>query len=512
MQPPPVAAEPHPVDHRIWRALAGNSVQMHTVNSRVSYFPQGHAEHWCVADEMTSQLKSCIPCLVTKVQLLADPISDEVFAKLLLQPVNESAEAEAEVVVNANNDNANANANDDDEIVSYAKELSRSDTNNSMGCVVPKYCADKVFPPLRAPNKQTLSMSDVQGNIWQFCDSSKVTNTMPVKLLSRRNLLPKGWNKFVESKMLVVKDSVVFMKNKRGDMFIGVRRNFEDGHGGDRARWGGLGGGGGRTRVDAVRDAYDKAVNKLSFEVVYYPTSGWADFVVRTDVVERSKSIFSVGTRVKMAVESESNASLQKNWFHGSVESLLQKDFPWRTLKVSWDRPIPLKNAERVSPWQVELIAPIPFPQSPSHNSSLPIDGGNGAFSPMTGFNPSTMGPTDKSSLNYPSFPAGMQGARHNPSSSFSVTGLISENSSQRSHDYPFVDNTIPKSNSVSTEFTIASSPLDKLASPDSQASMPSDSIQLFGRTIILKEKNIDGGPTRDADSNTDDNDLSSAK
>ncbi|KAM7256755.1 hypothetical protein ACFE04_012496 [Oxalis oulophora] len=536
----PSQANPRRVDPRIWRACAGNSVQMPTLHSRVYYFPQGHVEQLCTSgvDNNTptttttllspvasSRLKPLVPCLVIAVHFLADPITDEVFAKLTLQPVSEiSSRSFGSLTVEHQHGGGGVvvSAGDNgDIIVPFSKTLTASDANNGGGFSVPRFCADSVFPPLNyedEPPVQTLSVTDIHGFVWNFRHIYRGT--------PRRHLLTTGWSKFVNAKKLIAGDSVVFMRNNKGVMFVGVRRVGKYGHGSDSARWGGAGGG---ARTEAVRAALENAAEGLPFEVVYYPRSGWSDFVVRAEVVESSLNlIWSRGMRVKMSVETEDSSRM--TWFQGKVESAAPQmgswpGSPWRMLQISWDEPEVLQNAKRVSPWQVELVSSTPQLQPPftpvkkfkySQNSGFPMDGDDGVCFPMTGFNPSTMGQTNLSSMNYHSFsPAGMQGARQNSFSLFGLPDFISENTLQGLPDnniYAFSNHTLPKSKTISNEINnhIACSQFDKL-SPDSQTSVISygmellrneginnsteaateaatDSFQLFGKVIQIKK------------------------
>ncbi|BFG31851.1 hypothetical protein CerSpe_181250 [Prunus speciosa] len=80
---------PHrPIDPKIWRTCAGNSVQIPILHSRVYYFPQGHLEQYSSSTDET------------------------------------------------------------DKVVSFAKILTPSDANNGGGFSVPRFCADSIFPAL----------------------------------------------------------------------------------------------------------------------------------------------------------------------------------------------------------------------------------------------------------------------------------------------------------------------------------------------------------------------------
>ncbi|MBA0867545.1 hypothetical protein Goshw_001052 [Gossypium schwendimanii] len=478
MPPPrPPAAEVRHVDLRIWRACAGSSVQIPTVNSIVYYFPQGHVEQSCGSTPLLSSLvlsRPLIPCVVSDVHCLADPRTDEVFIKLFLVPVEPSRLPNQFLDVNGE-------VEDPDKIVSFAKILTPSDANNGGGFSVPRGTP-------------------------------------------RRHLLTTGWNKFVNQKKLIAGDSVVFMRDCNGKMFIGVRRALKRGEGGgDSGRWREPTGGGatkgdgrGRMTAEVVVEVAERAAKGLPFEVVYYPRPGWTDFVVRAELVEAGLNIYwAGGTRVKMAVETEDSSRM--TCFQGTVISGALSDSgpwigsPWRMLLVAWDEP-DLQNVRRVNPWQVEIATSLPlqssFPLAKkskfSQESGMADTEGEIMF-PMTGLTNSTMRYMNPSLLNYNSFPAGMQGARQNHFHVQGLTNHVSENTPMMSTDASSSNYWVPKLKRISTELNIGSSQSDNL-SPDSQSSMVSfgteftenagcnlskvgvNSFQLFGKTIHMKE------------------------
>ncbi|KAK6246126.1 hypothetical protein SCA6_009216 [Theobroma cacao] len=517
--PPPRPPLPPPefrhVDSRIWRACAGSSVQIPTVHSRVYYFPQGHVEQsWGSTPALSSLVLSrpLIPCVISEVHCLADPKTDEVFAKLLLVPVDPSRLPNQFLNINGDDE-------DSDKIVSFAKILTPSDANNGGGFSVPRFCADSIFPPLdynAEPPVQTLSVTDVRGGVWDFRHIYRGT--------PRRHLLTTGWSKFVNQKKLIAGDSVVFMRDCNGNMFIGVRRAMKREAGGDFGRWrepsdgrAMQGEGRGRMTAEAVAEAAERAAKGLPFEVVYYPRAGLADFVVRAELVEAGLNIFwAGGTRVKMAVETEDSSRM--TWFQGTVMSAAVPDSgpwtgsPWRMLQVAWDEPEVLQNAKRVSPWQVEIVSSSPlnssFPSAKKlkfSQDSGPADAEGEIFFPMTGLTNSMMGYMNPSMLNYNSFPAGMQGARQNHFHLQSLTNYASENTPIMCTDNFSGNYMLPKLKGRSTELNIGSSQSDNL-SPDSQSSILSygtevtvnggsnstkvgvSSFQLFGKIIHMKE------------------------
>lgn len=364
MSPPAAttADVPREVDPRIWRACAGASVQIPSLYSRVYYFPQGHVEHCCPSSSslISSPITSPVPCLVSSIQLLADPITDEVFAHLHLQPMSPDQFIPTNLprfgrYVGGDEDERN-------KVVTFAKILTPSDANNGGGFSVPRYCADSVFPPLdfqADPPVQKLFITDIRGNVWDFRHIYRGT--------PRRHLLTTGWSKFVNNKRLIAGDSVVFMRKSDDEMFIGVRRTPVTSTGIGMSFFGNddfynqyynqsSGGSGavkeddvvvkktfrrtgnGKLTAEAVSEAMNRASQGLPFEVVYYPTAGWSDFVVRAEDVEASMAmIWAPGTRVKMAMETEDSSRI--TWFQGVVSSTYQETgawlgSPWKQLQV----------------------------------------------------------------------------------------------------------------------------------------------------------------------------------
>ncbi|KAG2701010.1 hypothetical protein I3843_06G022800 [Carya illinoinensis] len=509
------------LDPKLWRACAGNSVHIPTVHSRVYYFPQGHVEQASSRPNFLSPLvqsKPLILCRITAVEFLADPITDEVFAKLLLQPIDPQLSSafpcsSSFIEASRNQPDRNDGAGEDDKVVSFSKILTPSDANNGGGFSVPRFCADSIFPPLNyqaEPPVQTLSVTDVHGVVWDFRHIYRGT--------PRRHLLTTGWSKFVNHKKLVAGDSVVFMRNPGAQMFVGVRRAVRSSNGDSRyslptggttrvtpeednacGREGFSRNGRGRLPAKAVAEAAELAAKEMPFEVVYYPSAGWSEFVVKAEAVEEALNVFwTSGMRVKMAMETEDSSRM--TWFQGTVSGASVPDSgpwrgsPWRMLQVTWDEPGVLPNAKGVSPWQVEYVSPTSplhtaFPPAKKfrapQNSGLLTDGEGDLFFPITGFTNSTMSHVSQSLLNYNTFPAGMQGARQNL---FRQSGLSNLGENNIYTDNSYGNNMVPKLKTVSTELNIGSSQSEKL-SPDSQSSVLSFGTELIGTQCCSSTK-----------------------
>ncbi|KAL3628516.1 hypothetical protein CASFOL_027562 [Castilleja foliolosa] len=414
------------LDSQLWHACAGSMVQMPSPNTKVFYFPQGHAEHASENLDFRNfpRAPPYIPCRVSDVKFMADPETDEVFAKIHLIPgpdFDDGGPSGLDV-----HDNREKPA-------SFAKTLTQSDANNGGGFSVPRYCAETIFPRLdysADPPVQTILAKDVHGETWKFRHIYRGT--------PRRHLLTTGWSSFVNQKKLVAGDSIVFMRAENGDLCVGIRRAKKGIGGGPEMQtgWnyggyfrddetsrlnenGSLISGKGRVKGEDVIKAAGLAAGGQAFEVVYYPRASTPEFCVKADLVKAAMQIrWCSGMRFKMAFETEDSSRI--SWFMGTVSSahvadpIRWPDSPWRLLQVVWDEPDLLQNVKRVSPWLVELVSNMPSihhlsPFSPPrkklrlpNNQEFALDGPPFSGSPF-GCLPNNNNNT----------PAGMQGARH---------------------------------------------------------------------------------------------------
>ncbi|CAL5190090.1 unnamed protein product [Lathyrus oleraceus] len=324
----------HRVDPKIWKACAGDSFTVPKLHSKVYYFPQGHLQHVCPNTPNTQTLDGCNPmilCTVSAVDLLADPETHQVFAKLLLTPVIDRSV----VPVGASNEE------DGDQIVSYAKTLTKSDVKSRGVLYLPVACADSIFPelpPLDSRNQspsQDLFLTDVGGVVWKFRHVFRGSTF--------RHLFTTGWSGFVGEKKLVDGDNVVFVINSTGRISIGIRRKTKPASAA-------------KMMEKEVNTAVELAKKNAAFEVMYYPTVGEFDFVVGAKTVEDAMMFnWSCGMRV---THTEKNDDTPKGCsiFHGTINNLSPPSTrPWRMLQIEWDEPQVPEKLKQLSPWQVEL-------------------------------------------------------------------------------------------------------------------------------------------------------------
>ncbi|KAI3721431.1 hypothetical protein L2E82_32442 [Cichorium intybus] len=403
------------LDGQLWHACAGGMVQMPEINSKIFYFPQGHAEHAASGNGGFRDLPRIPPyilCAVSTVKFMADSDTDEVYAKIGLVPLGNHSDCDFD------NDgflgfDHNKNENQE-KPASFAKTLTQSDANNGGGFSVPRYCAETIFPRLdytAEPPVQTILAKDVHGKLWKFRHIYRGT--------PRRHLLTTGWSNFVNQKKLVAGDSIVFLRADNGDLCVGIRRakrgtgrGFLDSN---SSGWNttipGFGNSG-KVTAESVIEAANLAATGRPFEVVYYPRASTPEFCVKASTVKAAMRIqWCPGMRFKMAFETEDSSRI--SWFMGTISSVDVDDqirwpnSPWRLLQVAWDEPDLLQNVKRVSPWLVESVSNMPSihvsPFSPPRKKIRIPQPSDFPLLPMINNH----------------IPASIQGARHNPQFGF---------------------------------------------------------------------------------------------
>ncbi|KAB2010464.1 hypothetical protein ES319_D10G239800v1 [Gossypium barbadense] len=435
------------LDPQLWHACAGGMVQMPSVNSKVFYFPQGHAEHANGnVDFGNLPIPSLVLCRVSAVRFMADPETDEVYAKIMLVPLRENSFG-----VEDDGFDGNVGVENPEKSASFAKTLTQSDANNGGGFSVPRYCAETIFPRLdynAEPPVQTILAKDVHGEVWKFRHIYRGT--------PRRHLLTTGWSNFVNHKKLVAGDSIVFLRADNGDLCVGIcraKRGLGGGH--EFPGWNSASGTSGsqigsyspflregesklmrkdcngdprgRVRADSVIEAASRAASGQPFEVVYYPRTSTPEFYVKASSVRAAMQIqWYPGMRFKMPFETEDSSRI--SWFMGTISTAKVVDpirwpnSPWRLLQVAWDEPDLLHNVKRVSPWLVELVTSIPAinlnPFSPPRKKMRLPQHPDISFLnqiPMPSFSGNSFRSSSPMRCITDNIPGGIQGARHEP-------------------------------------------------------------------------------------------------
>nr|ARR29292.1 auxin response factor 10 [Cyrtomium guizhouense] len=458
------ASDKGELDPQLWHACAGAMVHMPHVGASVIYFPQGHAEHAASLPEFPPSLAiTCtVLCRVLSVKFLADTETDEVYARICLQP-DPLGDLDP-------HEGSPASPTLPDKSASFAKTLTQSDANNGGGFSVPRYCAETIFPRLdysQDPPVQIVLAKDVHGIVWKFRHIYRGT--------PRRHLLTTGWSNFVNQKKLVAGDAIVFLRNAAGELCVGVRRSTRGtttsvntslwhltaaaASNPASSSWkfkppdnsfdflgaspteastralrsssdtvGTANFARNRARVTAkdVIEAASLAATGQVFEVVYYPRITISEFCVKAHAVKASLQLnWAPGMRFKMAVETEDASRI--SWFMGTISKVQEADpsswpkSPWKMLQVMWDEPEMLQGIGRVSPWQVELVSPMQLPlfslpkKKPrlSQPPEFPLDGGG---IPMAALASNLLGHINPWHELAERDSVGMQGARHDRS------------------------------------------------------------------------------------------------
>ncbi|XP_040379556.1 LOW QUALITY PROTEIN: auxin response factor 13-like [Oryza brachyantha] len=405
--PPP----PTPVDPIVWLACASPLSRLPVVGSQVYYFPAGHAQQ--CPTPLPLPAHPLFLCSLTALSLSADPTTGEPYATISLLPLRPgtppAAPAQDQPLPAVSLPAPGVGSQRQPPVFCYyPKQLTQSDANNGGGFSVPRLCAESIFPPLDFdddPPVQILNMTDLQGKSWEFRHIFRGT--------PRRHLLTTGWSKFVNAKVLVAGDTVVFMRRPDLKLLVGVRRapRFDaDSRCNARAR----------VPAQEIMEAVRLASNDEPFTVTYYPRQGAGEFVVpRMEVEKGLTSAFMPGMQVRIQI-MESEDTRRTAWLNGTINKVYYQQM-WNGLEVDWDSSAAsfFRTDRCVNPWQVQPVGFPPLPSgvniNPNTISSAPICTEDSLLVP------SPMLP--------PQPPVSIQGARHNnpnahadiPSSSTSV-------------------------------------------------------------------------------------------
>jgi hypothetical protein len=182
----------------------------------------------------------------------------------------------------------------------FCKTLTASDTSTHGGFSVPRRAAEKVFPPLDytlQPPAQELIARDLHDVEWKF---RHIFRGQP-----KRHLLTTGWSVFVSAKRLVAGDSVIFIRNEKNQLFLGIRHATRP-----------------QTIVPSsvlssdsmhigllAAAAHASATNSC-FTVFFHPRASQSEFVIQLS--KYIKAVFhtriSVGMRFRMLFETEESS------------------------------------------------------------------------------------------------------------------------------------------------------------------------------------------------------------
>ncbi|CAH2072258.1 unnamed protein product [Thlaspi arvense] len=349
------------INSELWHACAGPLISLPPAGSLVVYFPQGHSEQ--VAASMQKQtdfipsypnLPSKLICMLHNVTLNADPETDEVYAQMTLQPVNKY-DRDA-LLASDMGLKLNRQPNE-----FFCKTLTASDTSTHGGFSVPRRAAEKIFPALdfsMQPPCQELVAKDIHDNTWTF---RHIYRGQP-----KRHLLTTGWSVFVSTKRLFAGDSVLFIRDGKAQLLLGIRRanrqqpalsssviSSDSMH------------------IGVLAAAAHANANNSPFTIFYNPRAAPAEFVV--PLAKYTKAMYaqvSLGMRFRMIFETE-ECGVRR--YMGTVTGISDldpvrwKNSQWRNLQIGWDESAAGDRPSRVSVWDIEpvltpfYICPPPF-------------------------------------------------------------------------------------------------------------------------------------------------------
>lgn len=344
------------INPELWHACAGPLVTLPPVGSLVVYFPQGHSEQ--VAASMQKDIDAHFPnypnlpskliCLLHNVTLHADTETDEVYAQMTLQPVNsydEKALLASDLALKTTKPQTDF----------FCKTLTASDTSTHGGFSVPRRAAEKIFPPLdfsMQPPAQELQARDLHDNIWTF---RHIYRGQP-----KRHLLTTGWSLFVSGKRLLAGDSVLFIRDEKQQLLLGIRRanrqptNISSSVLSSDSM-----------HIGILAAAAHAAANSSPFTIFYNPRASPSEFVI--PLAKYNKAVYghqlSLGMRFRMMFETEESGTRR---YMGTItgisdlDPLRWKNSQWRNLQVGWDESAPGERRNRVSIWEIEPVA-APF-------------------------------------------------------------------------------------------------------------------------------------------------------
>ncbi|KAF8400172.1 hypothetical protein HHK36_013468 [Tetracentron sinense] len=346
----------------LWHVCAGPLVSLPPVGSLVVYFPQGHSEQ--VAAFMQKNVDAQIPnypnlpskliCLLHNVTMHADAETDEVYVQMTLQPVSlydKEALLASDFALKSNKPQTEF----------FCKTLTASDTSTHGGFSVPRRAAEKIFPPLdfsMQPPAQELVARDLHDHAWTF---RHIHRGQP-----KRHLLTTGWSLFVSGKRLFAGDSVLFIRDEKQQLLLGIRRanrqptNLSSSVLSSDSM-----------HIGILEAAAHAATYHSPFTVFYNPRTSPSEFVI--PLAKYYKAVYSnqisQGMRFRMMFETEESGTRR---YMGTITGISDldpvrwKNSQWRNLQVGWDESSAEERRNRVSIWEIEPVAAPFFIYNPS--------------------------------------------------------------------------------------------------------------------------------------------------
>ncbi|KAK8968293.1 Auxin response factor 19 [Platanthera guangdongensis] len=202
------------------------------------------------------------------------------------------------------------------------------------------------------PPAQELQARDLHDNTWTF---RHIYRGQP-----KRHLLTTGWSLFVSGKRLLAGDSVLFIRDEKQQLLLGIRRanrqptNISSSVLSSDSM-----------HIGILAAAAHAAANSSPFTIFYNPRASPSEFVI--PLAKYNKAVYghqlSLGMRFRMMFETEESGTRR---YMGTItgisdlDSVRWKNSQWRNLQVGWDESAPGERRNRVSIWEIEPVA-APF-------------------------------------------------------------------------------------------------------------------------------------------------------
>ncbi|CAA7039702.1 unnamed protein product [Microthlaspi erraticum] len=191
---------------------------------------------------------------------------------------------------------------------------------------------------------QEIVAKDLTGYEWKFKHIYRGT--------PKRHLFTTGWNAFATAKKLVTGDSFIFLRGENGESRVEIRRAAHKGNIPLSII----------TKENIFNGVTASAWNAINSEgviiVFYKPRS--SQFVISSGkFVHAMNNKFDVHSRFIMRFEGDDFTELR---YSGKIVgkkdfSSHWKDSEWRSLEVKWDEAASIPRPDKVSPWDIELLA-----------------------------------------------------------------------------------------------------------------------------------------------------------
>ncbi|MQL69401.1 hypothetical protein Taro_001682 [Colocasia esculenta] len=403
----PVEGERKNINSELWHACAGPLVSLPPVGSLVVYFPQGHSEQVAASMQKDTDsipnypsLPSKLICVLHNVTLHADAETDEVYAEMTLQPVTKcdrDALLASDLGLKQNKQPAEF----------FCKTLTASDTSTHGGFSVPRRSAEKIFPPLDIMFHRISQCNHLVKNCRQktcmmfhglfgiFIEVGTFSRTWAC-LLSRsgqpkRHLLTTGWSVFVSTKRLLAGDSVLFVRDEKSQLLLGIRRAVRQQPALSSSVLSSD-----SMHIGILAAAAHAAANNSPFTIFYNPRATPSEFVI--PLAKYYKAMYtqvSIGMRFRMMFETEESGIRRymgtitgitdldpvrwksSQWRNLQVSSQIRASMEWLEhrlmlpdsstlgynpcdVQVGWDESTAGERRNRVSVWEIEPVA-TPF-------------------------------------------------------------------------------------------------------------------------------------------------------